>query len=40
MRAGADAVGGCCTTVASHVEQVVAARKAFIDGGKARVMIP
>ena len=40
MRAGADAVGGCCTTVASHVEQVVAARKAFIDGGRARVIIP
>ena len=40
MRAGADAVGGCCTTVASHVEQVVEARKAFIDGGRARVIIP
>ena len=40
MRAGADAVGGCCTTVASHVEQVVAARKAFIDGGRARVISP
>ena len=37
---GADAVGGCCTTVASHVEQVVAARKAFIDGGRARVISP
>ena len=40
MRAGADAVGGCCTTVASHVEQVIAAREAFIDDGRARVIIP
>ena len=40
MRAGADAVGGCCTTVASHVEQVVAARRAVIDGGWARVISP
>ena len=38
MKAGADAVGGCCTTVASHVEQVVAARKAFLASGGARKM--
>lgn len=40
MRAGADAVGGCCTTVASHVEQVADARKTFLESGAARVMIP
>ena len=38
MRAGADAAGGCCTTVASHVEQVVAARETFLAGGAARAM--
>ena len=38
MRAGADAAGGCCTTAASHVEQVVAARNAFLAGGAARAM--
>ena len=39
MKAGADATGGCCTTVASHVEQVVAAKEAFLKGGAARAMI-
>ena len=38
MRAGADAIGGCCTTVASHVEQVVAARNTFLAAGAARAM--
>ena len=38
MRAGADAAGGCCTTVASHVEQVIAAKEAFLAGGSARAM--
>lgn len=40
MRAGADAVGGCCTTVASHVEQVIAARKEFVKDGMHKDMIP
>ncbi|MBQ2160578.1 MAG: homocysteine S-methyltransferase family protein, partial [Firmicutes bacterium] len=30
MKAGARAVGGCCTTVASHIEQVAEARKRFL----------
>ncbi len=30
MKAGAKAVGGCCTTVASHIEQVAEARKRFL----------
>ncbi|MBR2726441.1 MAG: homocysteine S-methyltransferase [Solobacterium sp.] len=29
MMAGADAVGGCCTTVEKHVQQVVEARKKY-----------
>ena len=40
MKAGADAVGGCCTTVASHVEQVIAARKEFVEDGMHKEMIP
>ena len=31
FRAGASAVGGCCTTVAEHVEQVVEARRLFLE---------
>ncbi|MBR6472438.1 MAG: homocysteine S-methyltransferase [Firmicutes bacterium] len=30
MKAGADAVGGCCTTVASHIRQVAEARDRFL----------
>lgn len=30
MKAGASAVGGCCTTVASHIEQVREARDRFL----------
>jgi homocysteine S-methyltransferase len=30
FRAGASAVGGCCTTTASHIVQVVEAREAFL----------
>ena len=30
MKAGARAVGGCCTTVASHIKQVAEARKRFL----------
>lgn len=30
MKAGAVVVGGCCTTVAQHIRQVVEARKAFL----------
>lgn len=30
MKAGASAVGGCCTTVASHIRQVAEARKKFL----------
>ncbi|MBE6006718.1 MAG: homocysteine S-methyltransferase [Sarcina sp.] len=40
MKAGADAVGGCCTTVASHVEQVIDARKEFVEDGMHKEMIP
>ncbi|WP_444318845.1 homocysteine S-methyltransferase family protein [Megasphaera sp.] len=29
MKAGAVAVGGCCTTVADHIRQVVAARRTY-----------
>ncbi len=36
MRAGARAVGGCCTTVQQHVRQVVEARETFLaEGGEA-----
>ena len=38
MRAGADASGGCCTTVASHIRQVADARKTFLAEGSARKM--
>lgn len=36
FRSGADAVGGCCTTVASHVLQVVQAREEYLkeESGK------
>ncbi|MDO5132532.1 MAG: homocysteine S-methyltransferase [Eubacteriales bacterium] len=40
MKAGAEAVGGCCTTVADHVEQVVRARARFLAEGGSRNMIP
>ena len=40
MKAGAEAVGGCCTTVASHVKQVVAARAQFLAEGGSRNKIP
>ena len=36
MKAGASAVGGCCTTVAKHVLQVVEARKEFLSEGSPR----
>ena len=32
MEAGATAVGGCCTTVEKHIEQVFEARKKFLGG--------
>lgn len=38
FEAGADAVGGCCTTVCNHVEQVVKAREEFQKGGCVRKM--
>lgn len=38
MKAGAQAVGGCCTTVASHVLQVVAARDDFLAQGSPQHM--
>ncbi len=31
MKAGASAVGGCCTTVASHIRQVAEARERFLE---------
>jgi homocysteine S-methyltransferase len=31
MKAGASAVGGCCTTVASHIRQVWKARENFLE---------
>ncbi len=31
MKAGADAVGGCCTTVEKHIRQVAEARKKFLS---------
>ena len=31
MKAGAKAVGGCCTTVASHIKQVAEARKRYLE---------
>ena len=30
MKAGANAVGGCCTTTAEHIRQVAAARRAYL----------
>ena len=30
MKAGAKAVGGCCTTVDSHIKQVAEARKRYL----------
>ena len=40
MLAGAQAVGGCCTTVASHVQQVVEAKKRYLSAGKPVLMVP
>ena len=40
MRAGANAVGGCCTTVQKHVRQVVVAREQFVQEGAAVRMRP
>ena len=34
MKTGASAVGGCCTTVAKHVEEVVRAKKRFSEEQK------
>ena len=36
MREGASAVGGCCTTVASHIRQVKEARDIFLVQGMAK----
>ena len=33
FRAGASAVGGCCTTIYAHVEQVVRARETYLSMG-------
>ena len=33
LRAGAKAVGGCCTTVEKHVRQCVEARERFLKEG-------
>ncbi len=38
-RAGADAVGGCCTTTETHVLQVVEAREDFRRAGCARTIL-
>ena len=40
MKAGADAVGGCCTTVGKHVQQVVEARRQFLEEGKPQHIRP
>ena len=40
MKAGADAVGGCCTTVQKHVLQVVEARRQFLEEGKPQHIRP
>ena len=40
MKAGADAVGGCCTTVQKHVQQVVEARRQFLEEGKPQHIRP
>ena len=34
MKSGASAVGGCCTTVAKHVEEVVKAKNGFLKNKK------
>ena len=39
MKAGADAVGGCCTTVSSHVLQVIDSRNRFVSAGMHREML-
>ena len=38
FKAGADAVGGCCTTTCSHIEQVVKAKEKFRASGCAVTM--
>ena len=40
MKAGAHAVGGCCTTVQKHVQQVVAAKEEFLKEGSPRRIKP
>lgn len=40
MKAGADAVGGCCTTVQKHVQQVVEARRQFLAEGRPQHIRP
>ena len=34
MMAGADAVGGCCTTSCTHIREVAAARETYLQAGK------
>ena len=38
MTAGASAVGGCCTTVEKHIEQVADARARFSEAGEPRTI--
>ena len=40
MKAGADAVGGCCTTVDYHIRQTVEAKERFLAGGAQPAMRP
>ena len=40
MKAGADAVGGCCTTVDYHIRQTVQAKERFLAGGAQPAMRP
>lgn len=40
MAAGAQAVGGCCTTVESHIQQVVEARDKYLSMGKPKLVQP
>lgn len=34
FKAGADAVGGCCTTSYAHIREVAAARETYLQAGK------
>ena len=38
MAAGASAVGGCCTTVEKHIQQVVSAKETYLTAGEPKTI--